>query len=198
MPCLILVAGPNGSGKTTLVRSGILAELTAPDLLAINADDIARDLAGGILPSPEQSLRAAQIGDDSLDAALAGGRSVLMETVLSSDKLQRRVTAALGAGYEIVLVYITLRSGALNVARVLQRHAQGGHTIPTDRILERRERSHALFGWFARAATQVLVFDNTDAGQPVCLASKHGGVWSVADASRLPDAIAAAIQEMMG
>ena len=117
MPLLVLVAGPNGSGKTTLVRSGILSELLQPDMTMINADDIARGLAAGAEPSPAQSLQAAQMGDEALDACIAAGRSVLMETVLLSDKLQRRVQAARANGYTVALVYVTLHDGAQNVAR---------------------------------------------------------------------------------
>src|SRR5262249_14815317 len=155
-----IVAGPNGSGKTTLVQQGVLAELLDVPANSINPDEVARDLAGGGAASPDHSLQAAQICDARLDAEIAAGQSVTVETVLSSDKLQRRVTAAKAAGFVVTLVYITVRHAALNVARVEQRQAQGGHDVPADRILSRRIRSHALFEWFAREADMVLVFDN--------------------------------------
>ena len=91
---------------------------------------------------------------------------------------------------------MTLRHPALNVARVQQRHAQGGHDVPSDRVLSRRERSHALFEWFARQADIVLVFDNTAA--PVYAAGKAGGMWDLADLDRLPDDLAATIQRLAG
>ena len=85
---------------------------------------------------------------------------------------------------------------ALNVARVQQRHAQGRHDVPSDRVLSRRERSHALFEWFAREADIVLVFDNTAA--PVYAAGKAGGMWDLADLDRLPDDVAATIRRLAG
>jgi predicted ABC-type ATPase len=140
---------------------------------SINPDDVARELAGGHAPSPEQSLQAAQLCDARLDAEIAAGRSVTIETVLSSDKLKHRVEAAKAADFDIALVYVTVRDGALNVARVEQRHAQGGHDVPADKIFARRTRSHALFEWFARQADMVLVFDNT--GTPIYAAGKAPG-----------------------
>ena len=85
MPQLVILAGPNGSGKTTLVQSGGLDRWLEAEIIRLNADDVARHLAGGQHPSPEQSLVAAQMTDDHLDTCLSDGKSVLMETVLSSD-----------------------------------------------------------------------------------------------------------------
>lgn len=196
MPRLLIVAGPNGSGKTTLVRHGVLSHYLDVPSASINPDEVARELTGGGRLTPEISLQAAQTCDARLDAEIAAGRSVAVETVLSSDKLKRRVEAARAAGFSIALVYVTLRHPALNVARVQQRHAQGGHDVPSDRVLSRRERSHALFEWFARQADIVLVFDNTAA--PVYAAGKAGGMWDLPDLDRLPDDLAATIQRLAG
>ena len=194
MPWLVIVAGPNGSGKTTLVRGGMVSAVLPVSAASINADDIARALAGGAQPTPEQSLRAAQLADALLDAEIEAGRSVTVETVLSSDKLQRRVTAAKAGGYEVALIYVTVRDGALNLLRVAQRHAQGGHDVPADRVLARRTRSHEAFAWFAQRADLVLVFDNTDT--PVQAAGKLGGVWRLRAVDRLPPELAAAVERL--
>jgi predicted ABC-type ATPase len=196
VPRLVIVAGPNGSGKTTLMRHGVLSGYLDVPSASINPDEVARELTGGGALTPEISLQAAQACDARLDAEIAAGRSVTVETVLSSDKLKRRVEAARAAGFSIALVYVTLRHPALNVARVRQRHAQGGHDVPSDRVLSRRERSHALFEWFARQADIVLVFDNTAA--PVYAAGKAGGMWDLADLDRLPGDLAATIQRLAG
>jgi predicted ABC-type ATPase len=196
--CLLIVAGPNGAGKTTLVQQGVLGSLLhAPPVgsgVSINPDDVARELTGGHPPSPEDSLRAAQLCDAKLDAEIAAGRSVTVETVLSSDKLKGRVEADKAAGFSVILVYVTLHSAALNVARVEQRRAQGGHDVPPDRVLNRRTRSHALFEWFARRADIVLVFDNST--MPVYAAGKADGIWDLPDVDRLPADLAATIRRL--
>ena len=194
MPWLVIIAGPNGSGKTTLVRSGVLSAVLPVPALSINPDDIARDLAGGAQPTPAQSLHAAQRADAQLDAAIAADQPVMVETVLSSDKLISRVEAAQARGYQVALIYVTLRDGALNVMRVEQRKQQGGHDVPAARVLDRRARSHALFSWFARRADLVLVFDNTE--RPVRAAGKLGSTWRLWDIGRLPAEVAASVEAL--
>jgi predicted ABC-type ATPase len=65
---------------------------------SINADDLAREMASGGQPTDAQSLQAAWIFDVRLDAEIAAGRSVVVETVLSSDKFRPCVAAAHAAG----------------------------------------------------------------------------------------------------
>ena len=113
MPAFVIVAGPNGSGKTTLVRSGVLASVLGVPDVSLNADDVARELAGGGQPTEQQSLRAARITDNRLDVEIAAGRSVIVETVLSSDKYQDRVGAARAMGYRIDLIYVTVREAEM-------------------------------------------------------------------------------------
>jgi predicted ABC-type ATPase len=151
-------------------------------------------MAGGGQPSPIQSLRAAQICDSRLDEEIAAGRSVMVETVLSSDKLKRRVAAAKARGFRVGLVYITVRDGRINLTRVGQRRDEGGHDVPAERVLARRERSHALFSWFAREADFVLVFDNTL--YPIHAAGKSGAGWILTAIDRLPADLAANIRAL--
>jgi len=107
-------------------------------------------------------------------------RSLLVETVLSSDKFRARVTAALAGGFRFGLVSVTLRAAALNVARVADRAVEGGHDVPTDRVLARRVRSHAAFAWFAARAHWGLLIDNTGGPDlatdgPILVAEKPDG-----------------------
>ena len=195
MPLLVVVAGPNGSGKTTLVQSGALAPAFALPALSINADDIARSLAGDRQPNPEESLRAAQIADARLDASIASGSDVLIETVLSSDKFKQRVLTAKRAGFEFILVYVTVLLETVNVGRVAERVELGGHPVPVDRILARRQRSHAMFEWFSQAADKVLMFDNS-ASAAVLSAIKDESGWAEVQLHRLPPDLGAIVQRL--
>lgn len=163
-----------------MVRSVALAALTGklPEI-SLNPDDIARSLRAERPAATElELLRQAQAESDGrVDRAILARRSFLVETVLSSDKFQPRVTEALDAGFRLGLVFVTLRSAALNVARVADRVIEGGHDVPTDRVLARRERSHAAFGWFAARAHRGLLIDNTGgpdmaADGPILVAEK--------------------------
>ena len=111
-PWFWIVAGPNGSGKTTLVRSGALAGLTGPlPDLALNPDDIARSLREQMPAAMELAVvRQAQAESDGrVDQAIQARRSLLVETVLSSDKFRPRVTAGAERG-------ISVRAGVRHLA----------------------------------------------------------------------------------
>ncbi len=190
-----MIAGPNGSGKTTLMRSGVLAQVLPVPAVSINADDFAKALAGGTAPSDAQSLQAAQLADALLDDRIATGHSVIVETVLSSDKFKSRVSDARAAGFQIVLVYVSLRSAEFNVARVANRVALGGHDVPETRIRARRTRSHAMFAWFAEQADQVLVFDNSTAS-PALGALKGPTGWVLHNLDVLPVELALTIRSL--
>ncbi len=188
---LVIVAGPNGSGKTTLVRSGALDGFLMLPVNAINADDVARDMAGGSSPTDAQSLLAAKLCDGMLDRNIARGVSTVIETVLSSGKLRPRVIAAREGGFQISLIFVTLRTAELNVRRVAQRVQLGGHPVPQDRIIDRRRNAHANFAWFAAHADLVLVFDNTN--EPTLAAAKIEGAWLVPKLFLLPRELQTAI-----
>ncbi len=198
MPVLVIVAGPNGSGKTTLVRSGAVADVLPVPARSINADDIAFHLTGGAsAPTDDQSLAAAQAADTALDQAIAAGVSIVVETVLSSDKYKHRIRTARAAGYSIVLIYVSVLLAALNVARVANRHAVGGHGVPEGRIRARRARSHERFGWFAEQADRVLVYDNSRLSPTVC-ATKDDGGWWLGNLALLPPDLRAILLRQAG
>ncbi len=158
---------------------------------AINADDVARDMAGGSSPTDAQSLLAAKLCDGMLDRNIARGVSTVIETVLSSGKLRPRVIAAREGGFQISLIFVTLRTAELNVRRVAQRVQLGGHPVPQDRIIDRRRNAHANFAWFAAHADLVLVFDNTN--EPTLAAAKIEGAWLVPKLFLLPRELQTAI-----
>ncbi|MEJ0022397.1 MAG: AAA family ATPase [Alphaproteobacteria bacterium] len=158
-PVFWLLAGPNGSGKSTFAESAIFENLAqTPEgepLVRLNPDERARALR---LRSPELSetelaLRAAQESDDALDACLRAGRSVLVESVLSSEKFKSRVEAALAANMDFQLTFVVLRHPDLNVARVSQRVKLGGHGVEEGRIRARWLRSVENLPWFAARAS---------------------------------------------
>ena len=170
------------------MRSGALTPFTGPlPELLLNPDDFARMLRDEMPEATELELvRRAQAESDSrVDRAILAHRSFLVETVLSSDKFQHRVVNALAAGFRFGLVFVTLRAAALHVARVADRVLEGGHDVPSDRILARRTRAHAAFGWFAAHAHRGLLIDNTGGlgreSGPILVAEKRDGqpAWQV-------------------
>lgn len=193
---LWLLAGPNGSGKTTLARSGALKRWmpAIPDH-AQSPDDLARVLPA-VAPGhpPRDYVRAAQEASDTLvQAAVAARRSLMVETVGSSDKFFHVIDLAQRSGMRFGLVYVTVELEALNLARVAQRVAAGGHDVPERSILDRRERSIRNFAEFARLADAGSVLDNsladpvTHRARPRIVAEKRPDErWRITDAVTAP------------
>lgn len=193
MPWLWIVAGPNGSGKTTLTRSGFIQDVLGEPLDAINPDDIAARMrsADPSLEADGASLAGARGADARVDARIADGVSVLIETVLSSDKLKARVERAAAAGFRIGLTFVVLETPDLSIARVRQRVAQAGHDVPEDKIRVRWARSIANLRWFAERADVVHVIDNSAIGRPALIAEKDQRGWTWHRPGRLPEIDAA-------
>jgi predicted ABC-type ATPase len=183
------------------VRSGALTGVIGPlPGASFNPDDVARSLRQQLPTATElERVRRAQADSDhQVDQAILARRSFLVETVLSSDKFRARVTEALAGGFRFGLVFVTLRAAALHVARVADRVIEGGHDVPEDRVLARRVRSHAAFGWFASRAHRGLLIDNTGgpdpaADGPILVAEKTDGqqAWQVHRPDLHPDLTAA-------
>lgn len=128
MPYVTMIGGPNGSGKTTLIeeirKHAELGEY-------INADDIAKELFGSY---EHRSLDAQRIADEKRTECLKAGKDFSFETVMSHVSKIELFRACRDAGYETVLYFVSTRDPNLNVARVAQRVALGGHDVPPERV----------------------------------------------------------------
>jgi predicted ABC-type ATPase len=84
------------------------------------------------------------------------------------------VLAAKKRKFTIRLIYVLLNSPQLNIERVRLRVAKGGHDVPTEKILERRERSLSQLPWFLTQADHAWLFDNSGA-KPQLIGTKSEG-----------------------
>lgn len=107
-------------------------------LKIIDPDAIARDLiAGDFGQAAREALRRRQ-------AALAEGRTHLVETTLAGSGVLRHMSAARRQGYRIILHYVSVASPDKALDRIRNRVALGGHDIPeadARRRLRARTRS---------------------------------------------------------
>ena len=147
-PRLIVVGGPNGSGKTTFA----LEYAHTYGLEYLGADAIAAKLA------PENPLlarvQAGRLFVADLHKALTERRSLVIESTLSGTGLTRFFQRAREIGYLITIVFITLDSPELCIARIRERVAQGGHHVPDEDVRRRFERSRRLFWTYYRPLAQ--------------------------------------------
>lgn len=163
-PVFLIVAGPNGAGKTTLCESPRFlrrmgewfdtGHFINPDKIAL-----AERALDPRLSIPGADLLAAEKVEQATERYLSEKTSVLVETVLSSDKYKRFWTMAGEYGFERHLIYIGLDSPEISVQRVRNRASLGGHDVPEDRLRSRFDRSLDNLAWFAKEADRHLLLN---------------------------------------
>ena len=172
-PILWIVAGPNGSGKSSLYnRSDI--EGWGGSVWIINPDLLtAKIVEHEKLTLQDANLAAVQRIEKWLDTSIDAYQTVGVETVLSSPKYQTLVIKAKAAGFDVRMIYVVLRSAELQLQRVIIRVVDGGHDVPKDKIISRRQRSFEQLAWFLKHVDSCYVYDNSD-GTPSLLAELMG------------------------
>lgn len=150
-------AGPNGAGKSTFYE----VFLKPVGLRFLNADVIAQELS-------LDAYEAAGLAERLRQVLVARRESFVFETVFS-DPVGDKVTflkAACEAGYSVVLCFIGLDGAQTSDARVAMRVLQGGHDVPTQKLVDRYPRPLANLKRAIECLPVVLVYDNTDLSVP--------------------------------
>lgn len=139
MKRIIIIAGPNGAGKTTFARQFLPVEAGCTNF--INADLI----AAGLSPfRPDAAaIRAGRLMIAEINRYVESGLSFAFETTLSGRRYAERIPEWRQVGYRIELVFLKLPSIRMALARVRNRVAQGGHSVPAA-VIRRRFKA----GWW--------------------------------------------------
>jgi predicted ABC-type ATPase len=171
-PILVALAGPNGAGKTTFYH----AHLKPAGLRFLNADEIARELE-------TDAYEAARVVTALRQEMVRQRESFVLETVFSDpvgDKLSFMKEAA-QSGYTVVLCFIGISGVERSEERVAMRVSQGGHDVPSEKLVSRFPRTLANLRTALRELPHVLVFDNEDLRTPfrrVAVFAQGRKVWS--------------------
>jgi predicted ABC-type ATPase len=166
-PIVVAIAGPNGAGKTTFYH----AHLQPAGSRFVNADLLARELN----LEPYAAMKLA----DSLRRELVNQReSFVFETVFSDpvgDKISFLQEIA-QTGYTVLLCFIGVSGPHVSEERVAMRVSQGGHDVPTSKLLTRYPRIFANLKGAIQKLPHVWVFDNNDLRTPYRLVAiyEHG------------------------
>lgn len=148
-PVCRIVAGPNGAGKTTFALNYL--PQVAPGTAFVNADLIAAGLSP--LAPEQQTIAASRLFLQQIEDHVAAGRDFAFETTLAGRGYLRLVRRLRSAGWRVELFY---------VARVAERVAHGGHSIPPDAIARRFPRSlKNLLGVYADEVDETRCFLNS-------------------------------------
>jgi len=129
---LYLIAGANGSGKTTLAHELLREE---KGLIFLNADETAAKIGDRV------GLASGKIILKEIDRMLDSGKSFVLESTISGNYHKRVLTEAKGRGYEVTMYYVFLDSSYLNLERIKNRVALGGHNVPDEDVIRRFDKS---------------------------------------------------------
>jgi predicted ABC-type ATPase len=155
---IVIIAGPNGAGKTTFAREFLPREADCPDF--INVDLI----AAGLSPfNPQRAtLRAGRLMLTEIARRVRTGESFAFETTLSGKNYARLIPQWKSIGYHVKLIFLSLPSAELAVARVAARVAQGGHDV-AERVVRRRFDSglRNLDNVYRRLVNSWAFYDNS-------------------------------------
>src|SRR5690606_37057375 len=129
----MLLAGPNGAGKSTSAPNLLKGVLAVEEF--VNADVIAQGLSAY---RPESAAVAAgRVMLERLRFLAARRQDFAFDTTLAGRGHARWLRELRSTGYRAHLIFLSLPSADLAVARVAERVRQGGHHVPDD-VVRRR------------------------------------------------------------
>lgn len=166
-PVLIVIAGPNGSGKTT-ITSKILRHEWMEDAIYVNPDQVAQERFGD-WNSKEAVMQAVQYCEEQREDCLRSEKSLIFETVLSSDGKVDFIRRAKEAGFFIRIFFVATSHPSINASRIAQRVMEGGHDVPITKVISRYYKSILNCKRCASLADRVYVYDNSIDDADACL-----------------------------
>jgi predicted ABC-type ATPase len=107
------------------------------------------------------SYHASVLSDFLRRRALAERMSFTFETVMSAPDKVELLGEAQAQGFRTYLYFIGTEDPAINVQRVRNRVAAGGHNVPENKIIERHARSLALLPKALDSANRAFLFDTS-------------------------------------
>lgn len=155
-PSLWLLAGPNGSGKSTFYHQKLSALIPT----YVNPDEIAKKLTS--VDPQQRDLKAMELAEQQRHNLITAGETFVAETVFSHPSKLDLIREAKAALYKVTLVFICTNDPLINLARVQDRVALGGHDVPADKIAPRYERSLQNLRQAVLLADRTLLYDNSN------------------------------------
>ena len=99
---------------------------------------------------------------EELYGKIQHGKSFAFETTLSGRTYQKLIQDCRRQGYHVLLVFLSLPSADMAIARVAARVAQGGHNVPETDIRRRFEAGLRNFRESYKSIVDALIlYDNS-------------------------------------
>jgi len=169
--------GGNGAGKSTYYEQ-FLEPLGLP---FVNADILAKH---AYPDDPEaRSLDASKLAEKMREDLLLTGQSFVFETVYSHPSKIDYIAKAKALGYCVIMIMVHLETVEQNKSRVALRVAEGGHSVPDDKIISRIPRMLEHVKGSVSLCDNVQAYDNSSRDNPFQLmfSIRSGTVETVAD-----------------
>lgn len=167
---LLIFAGPNGSGKSTIIynyaNAGLLpGEYICPDSI------VKREPFCNIKDEREKYISAMTYAEELRNSFLKDGKSFSVETVFSTENKLDFIKKAKEHGFQVETVFVTTSDPKINIDRIANRVASGGHDVPKDKVFSRYAKTMNLLPEIIKHSDTVKVYDNSKA-QPELVFSK--------------------------
>ena len=109
------------------------------------------------------SYFASVLSDFIRNKLLEDQLSFTFETVMSNDDKIAFMLKARESGYRTYLYFVATEDPDININRVRNRVAAGGHPVPTEKIVQRYGRCLSLLPVAIAASDRAYIFDNSGA-----------------------------------
>ena len=107
------------------------------------------------------------------------------ETVMSHPSKLDFIRLAKSQGFRVYLYFVSLEDPIMNIARVKARVKQGGHDVPTDKIVNRYERTMNLLLDAIKLVDRAYLFDNSTTESKLVATSQNDEI-SLVDSNFVP------------
>jgi len=134
--------------STLLKQAGLLKQI---DLMHFNDNQLWLD------PTLVNSYHASVVADFMRQKLLQAGKSLTLETVMSSPDKVDLLRRAQAKGFRTYLYYVATEEPEINIFRVRHRVKAGGHDVPEDKIRGRYTRSLALLALAIRHTNRAYI-----------------------------------------
>ena len=162
-PWVVVFGGPNGAGKSTAAPT-ILRDVLAMTEF-VNADVIAAGLSG--LDPDRAAVAAGRVMLARLRELADQRAAFAFETTLASRSFAPWIDQLRSRGYHFHQIFLWLPAPDAAVARVRQRVALGGHSVPEETIRRRYVRGlRNLFDLYLPLADSWALYDGSGTGGP--------------------------------
>jgi len=155
-----LLAGPNGAGKSSLYRALVADGIIDSAYEFVNADLFERAHLGHIADPMERSEAARHWANGKRETLMQSQVSFVSETVFSHTSKIELITRAQQLEYAVVLYVVAVEKPESLIERVKQRVNEGGHAVPTEKILSRYPRTLANLAKAIPLADAAYLYDS--------------------------------------